>query len=86
MKQSNLLFLGGAFTLLLILGFCGMIVWAFITRGNDKPWPPIKEKKDSIAIQIKEVKVPVNVYIHDTVRIKIPCNKQHYETRIDTAQ
>ena len=84
MKQSNLLFLGGAFTLLLILGFCGMIVWAFITRGNDKPWPPTKEKKDSIAIQIKEV--PVNVYVHDTVRIKIPCNKQHYETKIDTAQ
>lgn len=84
MKQSNLLFLGGAFTLLLILGFCGMIVWAFITRGNDKPWPPIKEKKDSVAIQIKEV--PVKVYLHDTVRIKIPCNKQHYETRIDTAQ
>jgi hypothetical protein len=84
MKQSNLLFLGGAFTILLIAGFCGMIIWAFITRGNDKPWPPAKEKKDSVAIEIKEV--PVKVYVHDTVRIKIPCNKQHYETRIDTAQ
>jgi len=82
MKQSNLLFLGGAFTLLLILGFCGMIVWAFITRGNDKPRPPKKEKRDSVAIEIKEVPV----YVHDTVRIKIPCNKQHYETKIDTAQ
>ena len=84
MKQSNLLFLGGAFTIILIFGFCAMMVWAFITRGNDKPWPPTKEKKDSSVIEIKEV--PVKVYVHDTVEIRIPCKKQHYETKIDTAQ
>jgi hypothetical protein len=61
-----------------------MIIYAIIAKHDDSPWPPTKEKKDSIAIQIKEV--PVNVYVHDTVRIKIPCTKQHYETRIDTAQ
>lgn len=86
MKQSNLLFIGGAFTIVLIFGFCAMLVWAFLTRGNDRPWPPTKEKKDSVAIEIKEVKVPVNVYIHDTVQVRIPCKKQHYETKTDTAQ
>lgn len=84
MKKSNLLFLGGAFTILLIAGFCCMIVWAFITKGNDKPWPPKKENTEAVAIQIKEV--PVKVYVHDTVRIKIPCHKQHFETKIDTVQ
>jgi hypothetical protein len=86
MKQSKLLFLGGAFTILLIVGFCGMIIWAFLTRDNNKPWPPTKEKKDSMVVEIKEVKVPVNVYIHDTVQVRIPCKKQHYEPKIDTAQ
>jgi|LakMenEpi03Aug12_release.lakeMendotaPanAssembly.Ray.scaffolds.fasta_scaffold171322_4 hypothetical protein len=86
MKQSKLLFLGGAFTILLIVGFCGMIIWAFLTKDNNKPWPPTKEKKDSVAIEIKEVKVPVNVYVHDTVTIKIPCRKQHCEIKTDTAQ
>jgi hypothetical protein len=86
MKQSNLLFLGGAFTILLIVGFCGTMIWALITKGNDKPWSPIKEKKDSIVVEIKEVKVPVNVYIHDTVQVRIPCKKQHYEIKTDTVQ
>jgi hypothetical protein len=88
MKQSNLLFIGGAFTILLIAGFCGMLVWAFLTKNDDKPWPPTKETKDSIAVEIKEVikEVPVKVYVHDTVRIKIPCTKQHCETKTDTAE
>ena len=86
MKQSKLLFLGGAFTILLIVGFCGMIIWAFITKSDNVPFQSVKEKKDSVAIEIKEVKVPVNVYVHDTVTIKIPCRKQHCEIKTDTAQ
>ena len=86
MKQSNLFFIGGAITILLIAGFCGMIIWAFLTISNDRPWPPAKERKDSVTIEIKEVKVPVNVYVHDTVTVKIPCRKQHCEIKVDTAQ
>jgi hypothetical protein len=88
MKQSNLLFIGGAFTIILITGFCGMLIWAFLTKSDNVPFQSVKEKKDSVAIQIKEVikEVPVNVYIHDTFTIKIPCHKQHCEIKTDTAQ
>lgn len=82
MKTSNLLFLVGAITILLIFSFSSLIVWAFFHEKNNDPFPMKQEVKKTAIVEIKEV--PVNVYIHDTLRIKIPCNKQHFETKIDT--
>jgi hypothetical protein len=84
MKTSNVLFIGGAFTILLIVGFCGIIIWALFNEKSNDPFLQTQEIKKSTTPIIKEV--PVNVYIHDTIRIKIPCIKQHYETKIDTAE
>ncbi len=74
----------GSFIITLIVGFIFMLLWLFATKTGDNSVPLKKQDKDSIVIQVKEV--PVKVYLHDTVRIKIPCHKQHYETKIDTAQ
>lgn len=84
MKQSNLFFLAGASVIILGFSFVVMIVWGLFTKTSSNPWPPKKQEKEAVAIQIKEV--PVKVYVHDTVRIKIPCHKQHFETKIDTVQ
>jgi len=84
MKKSNLLFLGGAFTILLIAIFACAIIWAFITQDRDHNWPPTKKSAEATTIEIKEV--PVKIYIHDTVKIMIPCKKQHIETKKDTVQ
>lgn len=86
MKQSNLLFLVGSLTILLIAGFAGILIWAAVKENDERPWPPKSKIEKSVAVEIKEVKVPVNVYIRDTVRVKIPCHKQHYETKTDTAE
>lgn len=84
MKKSNLLFLGGALTILLIAIFAIAIIWAFITHDRHDNWPPTKKSAEATTIEIKEV--PVNVYIHDTVEIRIPCKKQHFETKKDTVE
>lgn len=88
MKISNLLFLVGAITILLIFSFSSLMVWALFNEKNNDPFLQKQDAKKATTIEIKEIikEVPVTVYIHDTVRLKITCHKQHYETKNDTAK
>lgn len=84
MKKYNLLFMIGSFMITLVGGLILILIWLFVTKTGDNSGPLKKQDKDSIVIQIKEV--PVKVYVHDTIKIKIQCHKEHYETKIDTVQ